>query len=227
MTTAAVVLAAGGGSRFGGGKLRAPFRGRPLVAWALDAAVEAALDETVVVTGEDGLADLVPAGVTVLDNPRWAQGQAGTLQVAVAHARGVDAVWVREPDPERLARAEAWGAAAHGNEPVDVAVVCTESPDAIAAAAGCLAPGGTLCLYAPPEPGEPLGVDGWTVFKAELRVTASWSAGPADMRAALALLRRGAIRTGELITGRYSLEETGEALAAQRDGRALKAVVVP
>jgi threonine dehydrogenase-like Zn-dependent dehydrogenase len=105
--------------------------------------------------------------------------------------------------------------------------VCTESPEAIAAAAEALAPGGALCLYAPPAPGEPLGVEGWTVFSRELRVTASWSAGPDDMRAALELLRRGAIRADELITARFPLEDTGAALAAQRDGRALKAVVIP
>ena len=154
-------------------------------------------------------------------------GCSGLLQIAAAHARGVDAIWVREPDPERLARAEAWGATAHGNEPVDVAIVCTEHPDAIAAAAQVLAPGGGLCLYAPPEPGEPLGIEGWAVFARELRVTASWSAGPADMRAALALLRQGAVRADELITARFPLEETGAALAAQREGRALKAVVIP
>jgi L-iditol 2-dehydrogenase len=154
-------------------------------------------------------------------------GCSGLLQVAAAHARGVEAVWVREPDPERLARAEAWGATAHGNEPVDVAVVCTENADAIAAAARALAPGGTLCLYAPPEPGVLLGIEGWTVFAGELRVTASWSAGPVDMRAALALLQRGAIPVDELITRRFGLEETGAALAAQHEGRALKAVVVP
>jgi L-iditol 2-dehydrogenase len=154
-------------------------------------------------------------------------GCSGLLNVAAAHARGVDAVWVREPDAARLARAEAWGATAHGNEPVDVAMVCTESPAAIAAAAEALAPGGTLCLYAPPAPGEPLGVEGWTVFARELRVTASWSAGPADMREALALLRRGAVPVGELITERYPLEATGEALDAQRNGQVLKAVVEP
>ncbi len=154
-------------------------------------------------------------------------GCSGLLQIAAAHARGVEAVWVREPDPERLARAERWGATAHGNEPVDVAIVCTESPAAVAAAAEALAPGGALCLYAPPEPGEQLGIDGWTVFARELRVTASWSAGPADMREALALLRRGAVPVDELITARFALAETGAALAAQRDGAALKAVVVP
>jgi len=106
-------------------------------------------------------------------------------------------------------------------------MVCTESPDAIAGAAEALAPGGALCLYAPPAPGEALGIEGWTVFSRELRVTASWSAGPADMRTALALLRRGQIRADELITARFPLDETGAALAAQREGRALKAVVMP
>jgi L-iditol 2-dehydrogenase len=154
-------------------------------------------------------------------------GCAGLLTILAAHARGVDAVWVREPDPERLARAEALGATAHGNEPVDAAMVCTENADAIAAAAQALAPGGALCLYAPPEPGTPLGIDGWTVFERELRVTASWSAGRADMRAALGLLRAGAMPAAELLTVGYALADTGAALEAQRSGAVYKAVVVP
>jgi L-iditol 2-dehydrogenase len=154
-------------------------------------------------------------------------GCSGMLHIAAAHARGVEAVWVREPDPGRLAAAEAWGATAHGNEPVDVAIVCTESPQAIAGAAQALAPGGALCLYAPPEPGTSLGIEGWAVFARELRVTASWSAGPGDMRAALALLRSGATRAPELLTRTFALQDTGAALAAQRAGDVLKAVVVP
>jgi L-iditol 2-dehydrogenase len=154
-------------------------------------------------------------------------GCSGMLHIAAAHARGVEAVWVREPDHDRLARAEAWGATAHGNEPVDVAIVCTEHPQAIADAAQALAPGGSLCLYAPPEPDTPLGIEGWAVFARELRVTASWSAGPADMRAALALLRGGQTRVAELLTAEFALDQTGAALAAQRSGAVYKAVVVP
>jgi L-iditol 2-dehydrogenase len=154
-------------------------------------------------------------------------GCSGLLHVAAAHARGVEAVWVREPDPRRLALAESWGATAHGNEQVDVAMVCTENPAAIEAAADALAPGGSLCLYAPPEPGAPLAIEGWTVFARELRVTASWSAGPADMRAALALLRRGAVPLDDLLAAPFTLEQTGDALAAQGSGAALKAVVMP
>ena len=80
---AAVVLAAGGGSRFAGdgSKLRTDFRGRPLVTWAIDAARAAGLAETIVVTGAIDLDDLVPAGVTVLVNERWADGMAGSLAI--------------------------------------------------------------------------------------------------------------------------------------------------
>jgi L-iditol 2-dehydrogenase len=154
-------------------------------------------------------------------------GCSGMLHIAAAHARGIEAVWVREPDHDRLALAEAWGATAHGNEPVDVAIVCTESPQAIADAAQVLAPGGALCLYAPPEPETELGVEGWAVFARELRVTASWSAGPGDMRAALALLQSGATPLAGLLTAQFALAETGAALAAQRSGAVYKAVVVP
>jgi molybdenum cofactor cytidylyltransferase len=89
----AAVLAAGEGSRFGGGshKLLAPLRGRPLVVWAVAAAVEAGIGRVLVVVGavdpgpalvEAGLAELV----TLVPNPRWADGQATSLARAVAEA---------------------------------------------------------------------------------------------------------------------------------------------
>ena len=43
--------------------------------------------------------------------------------------------------------------------------------------------------------GRPLAVDGDEIFLRELTVRSWWSAGPADMRAALALLQAGAVRT--------------------------------
>ena len=154
-------------------------------------------------------------------------GANGLLQIAAARARAVEAVWVREPRPERLELAEAWGADHHGNELVDVAMVCTPDAEAIAAAARCVAPGGTLCLYAPPGPGERLGLDGEPLFMRELTVTASYSAGPADMRRALGLLAGGRIDPLPLVSHRLGLAETGRALALARSGEALKAVVLP
>jgi L-iditol 2-dehydrogenase len=154
-------------------------------------------------------------------------GVNGLLSIAAAHARNVEAVWVREPRGDRLALAEQIGAERHGNEQVDVAIVCTPKPDAIAAAAAALAPGGTLCLYAPPAPDAPPAFDGNDLFLRELTVTASYSAGPSDMRAALELIRSGRVDPTPLISHRLPLEETGRALELQRRGEALKAVVIP
>lgn len=154
-------------------------------------------------------------------------GGNGLLQIAAAHARGVDAVWVREPRPERLAIAEAWGAEHHGNEQVDVAMVCTPAPEAIATAAAALAPGGTLCLYAPPYPGARLPVEGSEIFLRELEVTASYSATAREMQASLALLADGTIDPSPLVTHRLGLEDVALALDLQRRGETLKAVIVP
>lgn len=154
-------------------------------------------------------------------------GVNGLLQIAAAHARAVEAVWIREPRRDRLALAERLGAERHGNELVDVAVVCTPKPDAIADAAGAVAPGGTLCLYAPPAPDRQPLLDGTALFLRELTVTASYSAGPGDMRAALELITSGQIDALSLVTHRLPLERTREALELQRRGEALKVVVVP
>jgi len=154
-------------------------------------------------------------------------GTSGLLAVAAAHARAVEAVWVREPRPERLERALALGAERHGNELVDVAIVCTTKPAAIADAFAAVAPGGALCLYAPPDPGQALGLDGHALYVGEVDVCASYSAGPGDMRAALELLATGRVDPAPLITHRLPLERTGDALELARTGGAVKALVLP
>ena len=154
-------------------------------------------------------------------------GTSGLLAVAAAHTRAVDAVWVREPRPERLERALALGAERHGNELVDVAIVCTTKPAAIAAGFAAVAPGGALCLYAPPDPGQALDLDGHAFYVREIDVCASYSAGPRDMRAALALIASGRIDPAGLITHRVPLADTGRALELARSGEAVKALVLP
>jgi L-iditol 2-dehydrogenase len=154
-------------------------------------------------------------------------GVNGLLQIVAAHARAVEAVWVREPRPDRLRRAQSLGAELHGNELVDVAIVCTPKPDAIADAAAAVAPGGTLCLYSPPAPDAPPSFDGTSLFLRELTITASYSAGPDDMRAALRLITSGRVDPMPLVSHRLPLEETGRALELQRRGEALKVVVLP
>jgi L-iditol 2-dehydrogenase len=154
-------------------------------------------------------------------------GTNGLLAIAAAHAHAVEAVWVREPRPERLRRALGLGAERHGNELVDVALVCTPSEAAIAVAFAAVAPGGALCLYAPPAPGTPLGLDGFSLYTREIDLCASYSAGPADMRAALELITTGRVDPAPLVTHRLPLDETRRALDLARSGEALKALVLP
>lgn len=100
-----VLLAAGAGRRFGGGKLLAPLGGQPLAQWALDALLGSALDEVVVVVGDRG--DEVRRAlhlrhgraVTAHD---WDEGMAASLRRGVAALRGADFALVALADQPGL-----------------------------------------------------------------------------------------------------------------------------
>jgi len=124
MSTAGILLAAGGGSRFGGPqhKLLSEFRGRPLVCWGLSAARDAGFDEVAVIVGAVDLGTLVPSGVSVIGNPDWATGQASSLQAAVswADAHGHEAIVIGLGD-QPLVPSSAWTAVASSPSPIAVA----------------------------------------------------------------------------------------------------------
>lgn len=112
--TVAVVLAAGSSERFSGGaKLLAEFRGRPLVAWAIDAAMGSGCDETWVVTGAVDLSEVIPEGVVMLDHDEWELGLARSLSVAwwEAEREGFAAMVVGLGD-QPLVTSEDWAAVA-------------------------------------------------------------------------------------------------------------------
>lgn len=124
--TVAVVLAAGAGSRWTGAghKLHAVVDDRPVVEHAVRAAVASGVGPVVVVTGAAALPDAVAAldGVQVVENPRWAEGQATSLAagVAAADALGADAVVVGLGD-QPFVTPEAWRAVAASRSPIAVA----------------------------------------------------------------------------------------------------------
>ena len=80
-----VVLAAGGGSRFGGTKQLAEVRGAPLVLHAVAALRDAGVDEIVVITGHDAetVEAVLPAHVRAVRNPAWRDGQSTSLAAAL------------------------------------------------------------------------------------------------------------------------------------------------
>jgi CTP:molybdopterin cytidylyltransferase MocA len=81
---ALLLLAAGAGKRFGGGKLRAEIAGRPLLRNALDLALQTT-DRVHVVLGADAeaLQPLLPAGVVPIIHAGWAEGMGSSLAAGV------------------------------------------------------------------------------------------------------------------------------------------------
>jgi CTP:molybdopterin cytidylyltransferase MocA len=82
----AIVLAAGAGSRFGGGKLMAPFGGRTLIETTLRGLRGAPVDEIIVVVGAEGerLCSISTAYETrIVENPDWAEGMSTSVQAGL------------------------------------------------------------------------------------------------------------------------------------------------
>jgi molybdenum cofactor cytidylyltransferase len=132
----AVLLAAGGGTRFRESagalgvpvahKLLAPLRGRTVFDHALANVLEAGIGPVAVVTGAVELPAIdARPDVTQLQNAAWAEGQATSLAVAVAWARsqGFDSLVCGLGD-QPFIPAEAWRAVA-GADPASSIVVAT------------------------------------------------------------------------------------------------------
>jgi CTP:molybdopterin cytidylyltransferase MocA len=93
MTTAAVVLAAGAGSRFGGGKLRALLHGHPILVHVVAAARAAGLDPIVVVVPPTGELDALDLGVARrVTNPNPAEGLSSSVRLGLRALELDDAV---------------------------------------------------------------------------------------------------------------------------------------
>lgn len=112
MTTAAVLLAAGAGTRFTGSthKLFATFKDRPLLHHSLDHVVAAGLDEVIVISGSvDLAAEAARWPITIVENHRWSEGLATSLALATRAAAdaGHDAIVVGLADQPDV-QPEAW-----------------------------------------------------------------------------------------------------------------------
>jgi L-iditol 2-dehydrogenase len=131
-------------------------------------------------------------------------GVMGMMHVAAAAARRAEVIIAADRVPHRLRQARGFGATAAVNvdtEPVadrvagltdgagaDLVIVGPGSPEAMQLGLSCTAAGGTLLLFSgtPAEAVWPLRPA--EVFFREVRVVPSFSAGPADTRAALSAL---------------------------------------
>jgi molybdenum cofactor cytidylyltransferase len=89
MSVAAVVLAAGGSTRFGKPKQFALFEGETFIKRIVAAAIEAGCEPVVVVTGEDSAqitSELTRSKITIAMNPDWQRGLGSSIVVGIRHA---------------------------------------------------------------------------------------------------------------------------------------------
>ena len=133
---------------------------------------------------------------------------------------GADDVFAPNDAPEGIA-------AATGGAGADVVIVGPGSTAAMDAAAGSVAPGGTIVLFTPLRPDERWELPVHDLYFKDVRVVHSYSAGPDDTREALALLETG-LPARALITHRLPLSEVRASYSLVRDaGEALKVIVYP
>ena len=177
-------------------------------------------------------ADLGP-GVTVLV---VGAGAMGLLEITAARAAGARVVAL-EPRADRRELARRAGAQVPerasveagreylGADGADVVFVASAAHAAIAAGIALAAPAGLVQLFAPPQPGDPVPVDLGSIWFREVRIESTYSAGPADTRAACALLQDRVIDPELVISHRIPLDDIDRAFELARAATAMKVVV--
>jgi L-iditol 2-dehydrogenase len=173
-------------------------------------------------------------------------GISGLLHIRLAAALGAGRVLATDVSGYRLdwarraGAAEAFDAAAAGdNLPdlvreandgrlADLVLLCTGAPPAIAQGLACLEPGATFVFFAPPPPGEALGVPMHELWRLETTLRTSYGAAPADLETALDLMASRRVRVDDLVTHRIPLDDIAEGFRMVADaGESVKVIVEP
>jgi L-iditol 2-dehydrogenase len=165
-------------------------------------------------------------------------GIMGLLHVALARHRDVRIV-ASDFVAERRALAAALGASVldpgadplgrlrelSGGRGADVVVCGPGSPAALQHAIDAAAPGGTVLMFTPLEPGTPFALDQPEVYFRDLSLVASYSCGPDDTREALAALADGRVRPAEVGVREIGFEGVAAAYRSMAQAQVVKPVV--
>jgi L-iditol 2-dehydrogenase len=168
-------------------------------------------------------------------------GLAGLLQVAAAPTSGAGFVAATDVVGPRLEAARRLGAAAwNASEDVgaklrerlgrlaDLVVVCTSAPGVLDQAFSSVERGGTVLLFALPDPGTTHTLDMHSLWKDGVRIISSYAGNRADHIAALELIASGRLDVASLVTHRLPLGRTAEGFGLVAEaGDALKVIIEP
>jgi len=155
-------------------------------------------------------------------------GTTGQLAIRLAKSSGASRVAGADRVASRLEFAEGSGAAElfdvsrqaldeAAREPFDFVFVGPGKAAVIESALRVVAPGGTLLAFTMAPPEERLSLSPHDLYFREVEIVPSYSAGPDDMREALALLADRRIEVADLVTHRFPIGRAREAFARASD----------
>ncbi|MDG7044921.1 MAG: zinc-dependent dehydrogenase [Nitrososphaerota archaeon] len=113
------------------------------------------------------------------------------------------------------------------NRGVDLAVIATGNPAAIAQAFKVVRKGGTVCLFGVPVKGSKLDYDISDIFNSEVNICTNYGGTEKETKEALRLMESGNLNLDDLVTHRFSLERFNDAVATASKGDAMKVIMVP
>jgi L-iditol 2-dehydrogenase len=108
----------------------------------------------------------------------------------------------------------------------DIVIVCAAAEQAIAHALSSVDRKGTILFFTVPQ--NNISIPSQQFWRDEISIAFSYGAGPDDLRAAIELIRSGAINVGEMVTHRVPLSEIIQGFKLVSEARdSLKVVVIP
>jgi L-iditol 2-dehydrogenase len=170
-------------------------------------------------------------------------GIVGLLYLKLARALGASSVVVTDINKKRLEFAERFGAKAAipADEDVpehlkeinkghlaDLVVVATGVTGAIHMAWKTADRGGTVLIFAPPEPGIDISLPLYDIWHDGITITTSYAGSPSDISEAMELMRSKNVVVRDMITHRFPLARASDGFALVENAQdSLKVIINP
>ncbi len=170
-------------------------------------------------------------------------GIAGLLMIKLARALGAGKIFATDMSRCRLEKAKEFGAdvailatdnvaeairSNNGGCLADQVIVSVGSRPAAQTGLSCVAEGGTVLMFAVPNPGETIPIDFNPFWRNDMTIKTCYGAAPLDNLQAIELLSNRTVKVTDMITHRFGIDQIQEAftIGTQPD-KCLKVIVEP
>jgi L-iditol 2-dehydrogenase len=110
----------------------------------------------------------------------------------------------------------------------DLVAVCAGSSSAFLQAFDLVEQGGTVLLFAPPEPDLELQLPLFRIWRDQIAILSTYAGCPSDIEEAIEMISSRRITVTDMITHRLPLERTGEGFRLVSEGReSIKVIITP